>query len=67
MSSNENQRVHFHRAPENNTKIAFADLLLFIVSFLFAAVIVKGTWQLAAQSSVAERIAVLLSLHWATC
>lgn len=61
MISKNNQREHFHRAPENNAKIGLADLLLLVAGFILAAMIVKGTWQFAALLSKAERIGALLS------
>ena len=61
MKTNENQRGCSRRAPENNSKIACIDLLLFAASFLLSAIIVKGTWQFAIQLSKAEKVGALMS------
>lgn len=61
MRTNEKKRAHFHRAPENNAKIGFVDLLLFVAGFMLAAMMVKGTWQAVPLLSMTEKAAALLS------
>ena len=61
MASNEKQRTHFRRAPENNMKIGFADLLVLVAGFMLAASIVKGSWGFTAQLSTAEKAGAMLS------
>jgi len=59
MTSNENQRKRFHRAPENNFRIGCADLLILILGFILAATIIDGTFQF--QLSMSEKMGALLS------
>lgn len=61
MKSNVNARKHIRRAPENNSKIGFIDLLLFVVGFMLATMIVKGTWMFIGQLSMTERMGAVLS------
>lgn len=61
MRSNKKQQPHFHRAPENNSKIGCVDLLMFVVGFALAAFLLKGTFQITTQISTAEAVGALLS------
>lgn len=61
MKDNGQLRARFQRAPENSGKIGCIDLLLFVVSFVLTAAIVKGTWQFAGQLTTAEKAGALLS------
>lgn len=61
MKKNENKRERFRYAPEKNISMALADLLMVVVGFLLTAMILKGSWQGAAQLSVTETTGVVLS------